>query len=142
MAEGQLESHKPKLDWSENPDEALARNLTTDCTWHGIRTAIEPGSYDSFQAFQKLYGQRPGETEFDMSKINLSGTFWWIWDFDEDEKISLQIRSWSFEVAFQEAYKGRSFYLIQQGYLCMAPHNTKGRCSKIGIWNTRVSEVT
>ena len=37
----------------------------------------------------------------------------------------LRKQSWPFEVAFQEAHKGRRFCATKDGYMCTAPYDTE-----------------
>ena len=109
----------------EELEVAVAKTLVMDCTWRGKRTHLDPSFLDSFKAFQRLYGKGIDETTPQGAKIHSSGFFRWVWDFDEEEEATLRRDSWPFEVALQEAHKGRRFCLTGNKYMCTAPYNAE-----------------
>lgn len=114
-----------KFIGDEGLEVAVARTLCMDRTWRGERTSDDTQFLESFNAFQKLYGEGPGETLPEDKKVHWSGIFAWIWDFDEEEESELRRKAWPFEVALQEAHKGRRFCITKEGYMCTTPYNTE-----------------
>ncbi|CZR65971.1 uncharacterized protein PAC_15871 [Phialocephala subalpina] len=117
--------HCSKFGNNKSLEDAMARTLCMDRTWRGERTNSDTSFLESFEAFQRLYGEGPGESLPEDKKVYWSGIFAWIWDFNEQEEGELRKKSWPFEVAFQEAHKGRRFCATREGYLCTAPYNTE-----------------
>jgi hypothetical protein len=110
---------------SEDILAAMARTLVMDCTWHGQRTGSDPSFLDSFNAFQRLYENGPDEDTPEDANIYQLGIFAWIRDFDAEEENNLREKSWPFEVALQEAHKGRRFCTTKEGYMCTTPFDTE-----------------
>jgi hypothetical protein len=125
MAKRLAADYCPKFDFSEAREAAVARTLVMDCTWRGERTTSDPSFLESWNAFERLYGKGPEEDTPADANIHKSGIFHWIWDFDEEEQSALRKKSGPFEVAFQEAHKGRRFCTTGDGYMCTTPYDTE-----------------
>lgn len=82
-----------KFGNDESLEAAIAKTLCMDRTWRGERTCTDSSFVESFAAFQKLYGEGPGETLPEDKKVHWSGIFAWIWDFDEQEESQLRKKS-------------------------------------------------
>ncbi|KAG0651481.1 hypothetical protein D0Z07_1555 [Hyphodiscus hymeniophilus] len=118
-------THGPRFDPSEGLESALARTLVMDRTWRGQRTASEPSFLESFNAFERLYGAGIEDDTPATVKTHKSGIFEWVWDFTEEEESELRRLSWQYEVALQEAHKGRRFCLTGDGHMCTTPYDTQ-----------------
>jgi hypothetical protein len=85
----------------------------------------DPSFLDSFDTFEGLYEKGIDEAAPGSVKVHKSGIFDCAWDFDDEEESTLRRKSWPFELALQEAHKGRRFCATAEGHICTAPYNTE-----------------
>ncbi|KAL2063949.1 hypothetical protein VTL71DRAFT_4443 [Oculimacula yallundae] len=113
-----------KFDAGEGVEAAMAKTLAMDCSWRLQRTKSDPTFLESFTAFEKLYGTgREEDTPLEL--VHIAGIFHWVWDFAHEERDRLRTQSWPFEVAVQEAHRGRRFCVTKEGYMCTASYDTE-----------------
>jgi hypothetical protein len=125
VAKRLVDANRAKLKVSEDAYLAMGRTLVMDRTWRGGRTTSDASFPESYNGFERLYAAAPKDDTPETTKIHKSGIFDWVWDFDEDEESTLRSQSWPFEVAVQEAHKGRRFCITRDGYMCTAPYNSE-----------------
>ncbi|KAH7369611.1 heterokaryon incompatibility protein-domain-containing protein [Rhexocercosporidium sp. MPI-PUGE-AT-0058] len=113
-----------KFDATEGVEAAMAKTLVMDCSWRLQRTRSDPSFLQSFNAFETLYG-RGREEDTPLEHVYMSGIFHWVWDFEDDERHRLRTQSWPFEIAVQEAHKGRRFCVTKEGYMCTTSFDTE-----------------
>ncbi|KAH9222309.1 heterokaryon incompatibility protein-domain-containing protein [Leptodontidium sp. 2 PMI_412] len=113
-----------KFDATEGVEAAMAKTLAMDCSWRKQRTKADPSFLESFEAFEKLYGH-DREEDTPLEHVYISGIFHWVWDFEDEEKEKLRTQSWPFEVAVQEAHKGRRFCVTKGGYMATTSYDTE-----------------
>ncbi|KAG4437372.1 hypothetical protein IFR05_007136 [Cadophora sp. M221] len=113
-----------KFDATEGVEAAMAKTLAMDCSWRKQRNKSDSSFLESFEAFEKLYGH-DREEDTPLEHVYISGIFHWVWDFDDEEKERLRTLSWPFEVAVQEAHKGRRFCVTKGGYMAATSYDTE-----------------